>query len=339
MTGAVYDRGYRPYDGPRGGTGASRLALARATVRRALGLRRSWRQKIAPFTLLAIVTVPAIVNVGVKYLTRDTAAQDIEFITYRDYVGVSNALLVFVALTAPDIICPDRRQRVLPLIFARPLTGRDYVLAKVGAMAGILFAFSFLPQVVLFVGQMLVSTDGALTYLRDNAEILWQVPVAVALLALWYAVIGVAISSFATRRIVAGATIIGVFLVSSIVATVIEETNRTATVESPGPFAPQEASTTTLDLVLPGEEPRPGVPPGDDGRRFVFDEPDPTMAPLLNLLNLPLLLRDVVFLGEIHHGSALSGIEGGGAMAFAIYVAVVVVGLAVLLRRYRAVEP
>ena len=80
------------------------------------------------------------------------SASDFEWITYREYVGVSNTLLVFVALTAPDIMCPDRRQRVLPLLFARPLTGVDYVLAKVGAMFAILFAFSFLPQVVLFVG-------------------------------------------------------------------------------------------------------------------------------------------------------------------------------------------
>ena len=83
---------------------------------------------------------------------------------------------MFVALTAPDIMCPDRRQRVLPLLFARPLTGVDYVIAKVGAMFAILFAFSFLPQVVLFVGQMLVSDDGALRYARDNAEVIWQVP-------------------------------------------------------------------------------------------------------------------------------------------------------------------
>ncbi|MGV3758357.1 MAG: ABC transporter permease, partial [Actinomycetota bacterium] len=221
MTGAVYDRGYRPYEGERGGRGAARTALWRATLRRALGLRRPWRQKVAPFVLLAIVTVPAIVNVGVKYLTRNTPASELEFITYRDYVGVSNALLVFVALTAPDIICPDRRQRVLPLIFARPLRGVDYVAAKVGAMFAILFAFSFLPQVVLFVGQMLVSTDGALTYLRDNAEVLWQVPAAVALLALFYAVIGVAIASLTTRRIIAGASIVGLFLITSIVSAVL----------------------------------------------------------------------------------------------------------------------
>ena len=132
MTGAVYDRGYRPFEGTRGGRTSSRMALVRATVRRALGLRRPWRQKVAPFVLLAIVTVPAIVNVGVKYLTRDTVASDIDFITYRDYVGVSNALLVFVALTAPDIMCPDRRQRVLPLIFAlvATLAARIAVLGR-----------------------------------------------------------------------------------------------------------------------------------------------------------------------------------------------------------------
>ena len=105
-------------------------------MRRALGLRRSWRQKVAPFVLLGVVTIPAIVNVGIGYVTRDQPLVDrIEIITYRDYVGVSSALLLFVALVAPDVMCPDRRQRVLPLMFARPLTGVDYVVAKVGAIA------------------------------------------------------------------------------------------------------------------------------------------------------------------------------------------------------------
>ncbi|MEY2421496.1 MAG: type transport system permease protein [Acidimicrobiaceae bacterium] len=218
--GAVYDRGYRPYDGPRGGRRTATFALYRASIRRALGLRRSWRQKVAPFVLLAIVTVPAIVNVGIAYITRDQIGRRIQFITYRDYVGVSSALLVFVALVAPDIICPDRRQRVLPLLFARPLTGVDYVIAKVGALFSVLFLFSFLPQVVLFVGQALVS-DSALDYTLDNLDVVWQVPVSVALLAVFYAVVGIAIASLASRRIVAGASFIGLFLVSSITAGIL----------------------------------------------------------------------------------------------------------------------
>jgi len=205
-TGAVYDRGYRPYEGARGGERAATFALYRASIRRALGIRRSWRQKVAPFVLLGIVTVPAIVNVGIAYVTRDRIAERVQIITYREYVGVSSALLVFVAITAPDIMCPDRRQRVLPLLFARPLTGADYVIAKVGALFSILFAFSFLPQAVLFVGQALVS-DGALDYTRDNADVLWKVPAAVALLAAFYSVLGLAIASLSSRRIVAGSTI------------------------------------------------------------------------------------------------------------------------------------
>ena len=221
ITGAVYDRGYRPYEGRRGGRGSAVLALFRASIRRALGLRRSWRQKIAPFVLLGVVTIPAIVNVGIGYVTRDQPGVDrIEIITYREYVGVSSALLLFVALVAPDVICPDRRQKVLPLMFARPLTGSDYVFAKLGAITSILFAFSFIPQVILFVGNMLVS-DSALDYFTGHLDVLWKVPVAIALLAVFHAVIGLAVSSLTDRRIVAGASIIGLFLVSSIASGVL----------------------------------------------------------------------------------------------------------------------
>ena len=152
--------------------------------------------------LLAIVTVPAIINVGVGYVTRDNPSPDFKFITYREYVGVSSALLLFVALTAPDVVCPDRRHRVLPLIFARPLVGADYVIAKVGAITTILFGFSFIPQVVLFVGQMLVS-NGALDYFKSNAAVLWEVPLAVLVLAVYYGAVGVAVASLTSRRIVA----------------------------------------------------------------------------------------------------------------------------------------
>ena len=217
--GAVYDRGYRPYDGPRGLRGAATIALFKASIRRALGIRRSWRQKVAPFVLLGVVTIPAVVNVGIGYVTRDRIDK-LEIITYRDYVGVSSALLLFVALVAPDVMCPDRRQRVLPLMFARPLTGVDYVVAKVGAIGSILFAFSFLPQVVLFLGNMLVN-DSASKYFTGHLDVLWKVPLSVLVLSLYYAVVGVAIASLTNRRIVAGAAVIGLLLITSIASGVL----------------------------------------------------------------------------------------------------------------------
>ena len=293
--GAVYDRGYRPYDGPRGRRRAATFALYKASMRRALGIRRSWRQKVAPFTLLGIVTIPAIVNVGIGYVTRNRfLTERISIITYRDYVGVSAALLLFVALVSPDVICPDRRQHVLPLMFARPITGIDYVLAKLGAIATIVFAFSFLPQIVLFVGNMLVS-DSALNYFTGHLWVLWKVPAAAALLALYYAVIGVAISSLTDRRIVAGASIIGLFLIASI-------TSR----------------------IFVGE------------RDFEFS--GGSAAALINLLRLPLYLRDIIFLTHIDPQSPLNGVTNGGLLVVLVYVAVLALGATVLLRRYRWVE-
>jgi ABC-2 type transport system permease protein len=294
LAGAVYDRGYRPYAGPRGGRRDATVALWRLSVRRALGLRRSWRQKVLPWSLLAIVSVPAVVNVGVAFALKDNPLEfrDFEFITYRQYVGVSTTLLLFVALTAPDVMCPDRAQRVLPLMFSRPLTGSDYVLAKVGAIATIVFGFGFLPQVVLYVGQMFVSRDGALNYLTDHAAELWQVPVSVAILALYYAAIGVALSSLTDRRIVGGVAIIGLFLVTSTVARIF--------------VAAANFEGTPLAV--------------------------------LNLLALPLAMRDLVFLGHLSSDSGLSGFAGGGAIAVAGYLLVVLGAVAVLLRRYREVD-
>lgn len=291
-SGAVYDRGYRPYDGPRGGRGAATLALYKASMRRALGFRRSWRQKVPPFVLLGIVTIPAIVNVGIGYVTRNRALDSVEIITYRDYVGVSSALLLFVAIVAPDVICPDLRHKVLPLMFARPLTGFDYVVAKVGAIATILFAFSFLPQVLLFVGNMLVATDGALDYLTGNVDVLWKVPIAVLLLAVYYAVIGVAIASLTDRRIVAGAALIGLFLVTSIASGILVDAG------------------------------------SGDG----------SLAGLLNVLALPLYLRDLVFLGHIDPVSPVGGATSGGLLAVVVYLAVLASASGVLLWRYRWVE-
>jgi len=329
MTGAVYDRGYRAYEGERGGRAAARAALFRASVRRALGLRRPWRQKVAPFVLLGLATVPAIVYVGVGYVTRNTPASGFEFITYRDYVGVSNILLVFVALTAPDIVCPDRRQHVLPLLFARPLTGVDYVLTKVGAMFAILFAFSFLPQVVLFVGQMLVSEDGALRYARDNAEVMWQVPVAVAILSIFYASIGIAIASMTSRRIIAGATIIGLFLVTSIVSGALVGED-TATESDQGQFQSPPTSITEDGTVIM-------VPAPVEGEVLVRER-EPRAAALLDLLTLPLVLRDLVFLGHVDETHPMSGLANGGLYAIVLLAALVVVAFVVLFVRYDEVE-
>ena len=100
---------------------------------------------------------------------------------------------------------------------------------------------------------------------------------------MYYAVIGVAIASLTDRRIVAGAAIIGLFLVTSIAS---------------------------------------GILVGDD---FELDGGSP--AALINVLALPLYLRDLVFLGHVDPTSPLAGVDNGGLLAVVAYVVVLLVGV------------
>ncbi len=53
-----------PTTGHAGGAGRRRSRSTRHRCAGRSGLRRPWRQKVAPFVLLGIVTIPAVVNVG-----------------------------------------------------------------------------------------------------------------------------------------------------------------------------------------------------------------------------------------------------------------------------------
>ena len=167
------------------------------------------------------------------------------------------------------------------------------MLAKVGAIATILFAFSFLPQVVLFVGNMLVS-DSALDYFTGHLDVLWKVPVAV-----------VAARGVLRRH---------------------RRRDRVA-------HRPPDRRRRGDHRAVPRHVDRVGH---HRRRDFEFDGGSP--AALINVLALPLYLRDLVFLGHVDPESPLTGVDNGGLLAVATYVVVLLVGVGVLLRRYRWVE-
>jgi hypothetical protein len=144
----------------------------------------------------------------------------------------------------------------------------------------------------LFVGQTLVSDQGALDYYLDHDEVLWQAPVSAALLALYYAVISVALASLTDRRIVGAISLLGLALVTSSVAAVFVSAS--------------------------------------DG--------ESSMGALVNLLALPLYLRDLVVLGHIHRSEDLSGVAGGGALAVLLYAMITALAFTLLFWRYREVE-
>src|SRR5215217_9117311 len=49
--GEIFDRGYKHYDGPRLGRRGAFFALIRYSMKRALGIKKSWTAKIIPIFL------------------------------------------------------------------------------------------------------------------------------------------------------------------------------------------------------------------------------------------------------------------------------------------------
>ena len=217
-TGAIYDRGYRHYDGIREGRSRLVKALVLAGVRRTLGLRRSWKTKVVPWGLLVSAFGPVMVFIGIRVVAGDTV-QDV--IGYADYLRiVSVVLLLFAATAAPELLCPDRQSNVLALYFTRPLSRPDYLLAKAAALLLVMALIALLPLVVLFVGNTLTAPR-AVDYLGDHLADVGRILLTGTVLTIFYSSVALAVASLSERRSVAVAVLLGTFLVSNVVVGVI----------------------------------------------------------------------------------------------------------------------
>jgi ABC-2 type transport system permease protein len=221
-TGAIYDLGYRRYDGPRLGRWHAVSTLFWASLRAAFGMGRSGRAKIVPWGLAVFALIPALVAVAIIALV----GEGISPFTYDNYLWqVQITFALFVAAQAPELVNGDMRHRVLALYFSHPLERLDYAAAKLGALVAALLLLALTPQLVLFVGNLLTSTD-VVAGLRDQAGALPQIIGTSLLYAVTLAAIGIAIAAFTPRRAYATGAIIAFFLVTGAVSTILGEATR-----------------------------------------------------------------------------------------------------------------
>lgn len=216
--GEIYDRGYRHYEGSRHGRLGNTWALARWSMARALGLKKGWTSKVIPALLYIGALLPVIVAIGVSAFIPGA-----EFLGYPELFGAIFLLEgMFVATIAPEMVCPDRREGVLPLYFSRPIRRGDYVLAKLLAAAVLTLSISVLPAALLWIGLQLVAPD-PLRAMADNIGDLGRIAVAGTLIAFYLGAIGLAISSFTKRKAVAVGIIIVGFTVTEGLAAALGE--------------------------------------------------------------------------------------------------------------------
>jgi len=214
-TARIVDRSYRPYDGARGGVGASMLTVIKHSIQRSLGIKRTIWQKVLPAATIAISYIPAIVYIGLAALIPADDRPEGLLPTYAEYYGfITTGLVIFTSFVAPEVLCTDRRTGMLGLYLASPLDRNTYLLSKAAAVVSVLAVVTTGPQLLMLVAYSLIGDGpgGPLDYVVAVVRIL----LAGLTMSALYAGLSLAVSSFTSRRAAASATIILALLTSAI---------------------------------------------------------------------------------------------------------------------------
>jgi len=229
--GVIHDIGYQRYEGARLGRWYAVRSLYTHALRTAFGLGRSGKAKVFPWLVVGIVTLVAAVVTAVRSQLGEPV------MAYTDLPEAMVVLvIIFCAVVGPELVSRDLRSGVLPLYFSRPLHRGDYAMAKLAATITATFLLLAGPMLLMFVG-------GAFTL--DSLSDVWkefgdfgQGLAYAALMAIVFSSIAVLVASLASRRAIAAAVVVAVFLVTAPVAAVLsfssnETVNRLAGIVNP----------------------------------------------------------------------------------------------------------
>jgi len=215
--GTVFDIGYQRYTGVREGRSRARRAIFRDGVRTALALGRDSRAKSLPWTFIIIlVGFGFVLALGAGSALRTLGPQvAAQLPSHADYYGMTSLIFIlFAAVTAPELLCPDRRSRVIDLYLVRPITPLDYLLARWAAFLAVALAVAWVPQIVLMIG-LVMGNPEPVAYLAENWTNLPRILLAGGAVAIYATNLAMAVASFTTRRAYAAAFLVGLFVISS----------------------------------------------------------------------------------------------------------------------------
>ena len=214
----IRDVRYQRYEGERRSRLAGVVSLARWGALRSLGARRGWKAKAVPITLTLLAIAPAIIVLGVRALFAEQSGIDLTdalpFSDYQAIIGVT--ILLFAAVTTPELLCPDRRDGTLQLYFSTAVSRREYLAGRVAAAVIPLLLVTLVPLLVLFAG-IVVFEEFPVGWLQDNWQELPRILAAGVILAAYYGLVGLAVSSLTGRRAFA----IGGYLLLLVAPTVV----------------------------------------------------------------------------------------------------------------------
>ena len=221
--GVIYDQGYRTYEGRYGGRGQALWTMVWSDFQRALGLKKSWRYKLGVGVLVGFIVLPMLILLMFSLLPTGEAFPSFfqnPFSGYFDWIN--RFVLILSAMIAADLLCNDRRYRVVPLYLARPIQRYDYILAKFLAICGFLLTVSLIPVLAMFGIKLFLAQDSG-QFLSEHSRDLSALILSSFLYSIFYGSFSMAISSLTVSRGYATGGAIGLGILSGIVALLLFE--------------------------------------------------------------------------------------------------------------------
>ena len=216
-TGTVFDIGYQRYDGRREGLSRSRRAIFKVGIRTALGLGRGGRAKILPWFFIGVLSfiglIMALVAGAVDRLGGPGTARKANLPSHADFYGIASIIMfVFAAVVAPELLCRDRRDRVINLYLVRPIGGGDYVVARWLAFLVVMTVAAWLPQIILFLG-LSAGDPAPVAYVQQHWLDVPRFLLAGLAMAAYATTLAMLTASFTTRRAYASVFLVGLFVI------------------------------------------------------------------------------------------------------------------------------
>ncbi|MFI5381372.1 MAG: hypothetical protein ACHRHE_18910 [Tepidisphaerales bacterium] len=241
----IFDQGYQHWSGQLSGHGWRSLAIARHGVRVGLKgrvlrmvLLAAWLPALALAVTLClwglverkasfVASLSQFLSFfGSKFLD-DPRHYRVEIWTlcYSMFFWLQLRLaMILILLVGPSLISQDLRFNALPLYFSRPLRRIDYFVGKLGVIAVFLGRIIILPSLIAYVLGLLFSLD--ITIIRDTFRILLASLVYGLVITLSAGLLILALSSLSRNSRYIALCWLGIWFVSGIVATLLQETER-----------------------------------------------------------------------------------------------------------------
>ncbi|MDH3283911.1 MAG: hypothetical protein OEQ13_04160 [Acidobacteriota bacterium] len=220
---AVYERAYRGYAGPVTPTWSRFLIIPRYAYQRVLASRVF----VAFLCLCFVFPLGAAAFIYVAHnldklaelgLAIDaTSLINIGGVHGLGFLRVQAALLGFVLamIVAPTLISADMRNNGLPLYLSRPFSRLEYMAGKFSVLAILLSAITWVPGLVLFAMQSyLAGREWLLDNWRLGAGLLAGSLIWIVAISL----VSLAVSAFVRLKILARASLFGIFFMAGGVA-------------------------------------------------------------------------------------------------------------------------